>query len=80
MVRKRYTPEQILAKLRDSEVLASRALGPVEIAREMEVSEQAFLRWRNQNGGIKGDGMRQPPGIRSGQNLDLRSELPFDLE
>ena len=59
MARKRHTPEQILAKLRDAEVLASQGLGPAEIARKMEVSEQTFHRWRNQYGGMKGEEMKR---------------------
>ena len=55
MARKRHTPDQILAKLRDAEVMESQGLSMAEIARKLEVSEQTFHRWRNQFGGMKGE-------------------------
>ena len=59
MARKRHTPEQILARLRDAEVMQSQGLSIAEIARKLEVSEQTFHRWRNQFGGMKGEEMKR---------------------
>ena len=59
MARKRHTPEQILAKLRDAEVLASQGLGAADIARRLEISEQTYHRWRNQYGGMKAEEMKR---------------------
>lgn len=59
MARKRHTPEQILAKLRDAEVLASQGLGAADIARRLEISEQTYHRWRNQYGGMKAQEMKR---------------------
>lgn len=59
MARKRHTPEQILAKLRDAEVLASQGLGAADIARRLEISEQTYHRWRNQYGGMKAVEMKR---------------------
>jgi putative transposase len=50
----RHTPDQILKKLRDADVLLSQGLPLAEIAKRLEVSEQTYHRWRNQYGGIKG--------------------------
>lgn len=54
MARRRHTPEQILAKLRDAEVMQADGLSTGEIAKRLEVSEQTYRRWRNQFGGLKG--------------------------
>ena len=54
MARRRHTPEQILAKLRDAEVMQADGLNTAEIAKRLEVSEQTYHRWRNQFGGMKG--------------------------
>ena len=54
MARRRHTPEQILAKLRDAEVMQADGLSTAEIAKRLEVSEQTYHRWRNQFGGMKG--------------------------
>jgi transposase-like protein len=54
MKRKKHTPQQILEKLRTVEVELSQGRRFVEIARQLEVSEQTLHRWRNQYGGMKG--------------------------
>lgn len=59
MARKRHTPDQILAKMRDAEVMQSQDLAMAEIARKLEVSEQTFHRWRNRSGGMKGEEMKR---------------------
>ena len=59
MARKRHSPEQILAKLRDAEVMLSEGRSLAEIAKQLEVSEQTFHRWRNQFGGMKGPDMKR---------------------
>jgi transposase len=59
MPRRRHTPDQILAKLRDAEVLAADGLSAAEIAKRLEVSEQTYHRWRNQYGGMKGPEMKR---------------------
>lgn len=59
MARKRHTPEQILAKLRDAEVMLSEGKTTAEVAKGLEVSEQTFHRWRNQYGGMKGPEMKR---------------------
>ena len=59
MARKRHTPEQILAKLRDAEVMLSEGKPTADVAKKLEVSEQTFHRWRNQYGGMKGPEMKR---------------------
>ena len=55
MARKRHTPDQILAKLRDADVLLAQGLSTADVARKLEVSEQTYHCWRNQFGGMKGE-------------------------
>ena len=59
MARKRHTPEQILGKLRDADVLLTQGESIAEVARKLEVSEQTYHRWRNQFGGMKGEEMKR---------------------
>ena len=59
MARKRHTPDQILAKLRDADVLLAQGDSIAEVARKLEVSEQTYHRWRNQFGGMKGEEMKR---------------------
>jgi putative transposase len=55
MKRRRHTPEQIIRKLREAERLLGEGKTIPEAAKELQVSEQTFHRWRNQYGGMKAD-------------------------
>jgi putative transposase len=53
--RRRHTPEQIVRKLREVERLLGEGQTIAEAAKQVEISEQTFHRWRNQYGGMKAD-------------------------
>jgi transposase-like protein len=53
MGRKIYTPEQIIGKLREAEVLLSKGLPVEKVSRELGVTEQTYYRWRKEYGGMK---------------------------
>ena len=55
MKRRRHTPEQIVRKLREADRLLAEGKDVAEVARQLEVSEQTYHRWRNQYGGMKAD-------------------------
>lgn len=55
MSRKRHTPEQIIAKLREAEVELGRGMRMMEVCRKLGVTEQTYYRWRNEFGGMKRD-------------------------
>jgi putative transposase len=52
MARKRYTPEDIIQKLREAEVLLSQGQTVQQVARSLEISEQTYYRWRKDYGGM----------------------------
>lgn len=53
MKRKRHTPEQIIAKLREADGMLATGSPIGQICQQLEISEQTFHRWRNQYGGMK---------------------------
>ena len=53
MGRKRYTAEQIIRLLRQSEVLSSEGSNVPEICREMGVTVNTYYRWRKEYGGMQ---------------------------
>lgn len=53
MSRKRYTPEQIIGKLREAEVRLSQGERVGVICRSLGISEQSYYRWRREYGGLK---------------------------
>jgi len=55
MPRRRHTPEQIVRKLREADKLLGEGQDLAAVCRHLQVSEQTYHRWRNQNGGMKAD-------------------------
>ena len=53
--RKRHSPEQIVRKLRDAEVMLNHGKSVEEVLKMLEVREATFHRWRNQFGGMKSE-------------------------
>jgi len=53
MPRKIYTPEQIIRKLREAEVLIAEGITTRNAARQVGVTEQTYYRWRKEYGGMK---------------------------
>jgi len=53
MARKRYRPEEIVAKLRQVDVLVSQGQNMVDAIRQIGVSEVTYYRWRQEFGGLK---------------------------
>jgi|GEM_PF-54998 len=55
MARKRYTPETIIRKLREAEVLQGQGKIVAEMVKQLGVTEQTFYRWRKEYGGMRED-------------------------
>src|ERR1700716_929527 len=55
MPRKSYKPEEIVAKLRQVDVLTSQGQSVSEAIRSIGVSEVTYYRWRQEFGGLKSD-------------------------
>src|ERR1700691_3642598 len=59
MKRRRHTPEQVVRKLREAERMLGEGKTIPEVAKELEVSENTFHRWRAQYGGMKADDVKR---------------------
>jgi len=55
MAKKRHTAEQIIAKLREAEVLLAKGTTVPQACRKLGVTEQTYYRWRKEYGGIRTD-------------------------
>ena len=53
MPRRRYKPEEIVAKLRQVDVLVSQGQNIADAIRQIGVSEVTYYRWRQEFGGLK---------------------------
>jgi transposase-like protein len=55
MVRKGYTPEQIINKLREAEIMLSQGATLAVIWKKIGVSDCTYYRWRKEYGGMRVD-------------------------
>jgi transposase-like protein len=56
---KRHTPEEIVAKLRQVDVLSGQGKTIAEAIRAIAVTEPTYYRWRSEYGGLKLDQVRR---------------------
>ena len=80
MARKRHTAEEIVAKLRQVDVLMAQGKPVAEAIRTIGVTEVTYYRWRNEYGGLKGDQVKRLKELET-ENSRLRravSDLTLD--
>ena len=77
MPRKRYTPEQIISKLREAEVLLSQGQTVTQASKQLCVSEQTYYRWRKEYGGMRTSQVRRLKDLEK-ENARLK-KLVADL-
>lgn len=52
---KRYSIEQIVARLREAEKLQAQGLTIAQVCKRLQISDQTFFRWRIKYGALKED-------------------------
>jgi len=80
MARKRHTAEEIVAKLRQVDVLMAQGRPVADAVRSIGVTEVTYYRWRNEYGGLKGDQVKRLKELEI-ENSRLRravSDLTLD--
>lgn len=77
MPRKRFTPEEIIRKLREAEVLISQGQTMALVCRSLGVTDQTYYRWRKEYGGMKLDQAKRLKDLE-GENQRLK-RLVADL-
>ena len=80
MPKKRYTPEEIVAKLRQVDVLVSQGQNIADAIRQIGVSEVTYYRWRQEYGGLKTEQVKHLKELET-ENARLRkaiSDLTLD--
>jgi putative transposase len=61
---RKHTPEQIVRKLREGDRLLGEGNDLAEVAKQLEISEATFHRWRNQYGGMKANDAKELRQLR----------------
>jgi putative transposase len=77
MVRKTYTPEQIINKLREVEIHINQGISIAEASRKIGVTEQTYYRWRKEYGGMRVEQARRLKSLEK-ENARLK-KLVADL-
>jgi hypothetical protein len=80
MARKRHKPEEIVAKLRQVDVLTAQGQSIAEAVRTIAVTETTYFRWRAEYGGLKSDQVKRLKDLEL-ENARLRravSDLTLD--
>ena len=82
MKRRRHTPEQIIRKLREAERMLGEGKTIPEAAKELQVSEQTYHRWRNQYGGMKADDAKELRRLKdeNGRLKRMVADQALDIE
>ena len=74
MARKRHKPEEIVAKLRQVDVLTGQGTLVAEAVRSIGVTEVTYYRWRQEYGGLKSDQVRRMKELER-ENQRLRQAV-----
>jgi putative transposase len=80
MARKRHKPEEIVAKLRQVDVLTAQGTPVSDAIRSIGVTEVTYYRWRQEYGGLKTDQVKRLKDLEV-ENARLRkaiSDLTLD--
>ncbi len=74
MRKKRHTPEEIISKLRQVDVLVGQGTPVADAVRSIEVTEVTYYRWRQEYGGLKSDQVRRMKELEA-ENQRLRKAI-----
>jgi transposase-like protein len=74
MGRKHHKPEEIVAKLRQVDVLTTQGQTVAEAIRSIGVTEVTYYRWRQEYGGLKGDQVKRLKDLEQ-ENARLRKAV-----
>jgi transposase-like protein len=80
MSRKRHKPEEIIAKLRQVEVLTGQGRAVAEAVRSIGVTEVTYYRWRLEYGGLKGDQVKRLKELEAENNRLRRAVSDLTIE
>jgi len=80
MARKRYSPEEIIGRLREAEVALAEGAIVAEVCRKIGVTQVTYYRWRKKYGGMRVEQARRLKELEV-ENARLRkavSDLTLD--
>ena len=80
MPRERHTPEEIVAKLRQVDVLVSQGQNVADAVRSIGVTEVTYYRWRQEYGGLKADQVQRLKALETENARRRRAVADLTLD
>lgn len=80
MPKKGYTPEQVINKLREAEILLSEGVSIAIITKRLGVSDVTYYRWRKEYGGMRIDQARRLKELEQENNRLKKVVADFALD
>lgn len=71
MPQRKYSVEQIVAKLREAEKLQAQGMTIAQVCKRLQISDQTFFRWRIKYGALKEDEAQRLKALES-ENTRLK--------
>jgi transposase-like protein len=80
MVRRTFTAERIIGKLREAEIMLSQGDSVGEVSRKLGVTEQTYYRWRKEYGGMRVEQARRLKDLEkeNGRLKKLVADISLD--
>lgn len=80
MSKKRHTAEEIVTKLRETEVLLAKGQSITEACRQIGISDQTYYKWRKEYGGLQMDQAKRLKQLEqeNGRLRKLVADLSMD--
>ena len=81
-MKKRYSVEEIVSKLRQADVGLGKGLRVPDVCRELGISEQTYYRWRQKYGGMAPDMAKQLKALEkeNGRLKRLVADQALDIQ
>jgi transposase-like protein len=79
---KRFTPEQVVSKLRQADVELGKGQTVPQVCRKIEISQQTYYRWRQKYGGMSPELIKELKALQK-ENQRLRkiiADQRIDME
>lgn len=79
-VRKKYSAEEIVNKLREADVLIARGQSIMQACKQIGITDQTYYRWRKEYGGLKTDQAKRLKELEreNGRLKKLVADLSLD--
>ena len=71
MVKKSHSPEKVITKLREAEILLNQGATVSEASRKIGITDQTYYRWRKEYGGMRIEQAKRLKGLEK-ENTRLK--------